>query len=87
MGRTGIYNFVAGVASFVAAMSPETTQTRSPGSLGSPGRARTVQEGLANSLPDYWMQERDRKRENDEGKVLWAGRTTSTRNSGRGEEV
>jgi hypothetical protein len=42
MGRTGIYNFVAGVASSVAAMSPETRQTRSPGSLGSPGRARTV---------------------------------------------
>jgi hypothetical protein len=53
----------------------------------SPGRARTDQEGLANTLADYRSQERDQKRENDEGKVLQAGRATLARNSGRREEV
>jgi hypothetical protein len=87
MGRAGLYNSVAGVASSATVRSPETRQTWSLGSLGSPGRARTGQEGLANSLADYQSQKRDRKRENDEGKVLRTGRITPARNSGRGEEV
>jgi hypothetical protein len=87
MGRAGLYSLVTDIASSAAVRSPETRQTRSPSILGSPGRARTGQEGLANSLADYWPQEWDRKRENDEGKVLWAGRTTPARNSGREEEV
>jgi hypothetical protein len=66
---------------------PEMRQTRSPGSLGSPGRARMGPEGLANSLADYRPQERGQRWKNDEGKVLRAGRTTPARNSGRGEEV
>jgi hypothetical protein len=78
---------VTGVASSAVARSLEMKQTRPPGSLGSPGRARTGQEGLANSLAVYRSQERDRKWENDEGQVLRAGRATPARNSGRGEEV
>jgi hypothetical protein len=74
MGRAGLYGSVTDVASSVAARSHETRQTRSPGSLGSLGRARMGQEGLANSLADYRSQERDRKRENDKGKVLQAAR-------------
>ena len=87
MGRAGLYSSVAGVASSVAARSPETRQTRSPGSLGSPGRARAGQEGLLNSVADYWLQVQDQKWENDDGKVLWVGQTTPARNSGWGEEV
>jgi hypothetical protein len=87
MGRTRLYNLVAGITSSVVARSPETRQTRPPGSLGSSGRARTGQEGLANSLADYRPQERERKRENDEGQALRAGRATPARNSGQGEEV
>jgi hypothetical protein len=87
MARAWLYGSVTGVASSVAERSPETRQTWSSRSLGSPGRARTGQVGLANSLADYQPQERDRKRENDEGKVLWEGRATPVRNSGRVEEV
>jgi hypothetical protein len=87
MGRAGLYSSVTGVAPSTATRSPDMRQTRSPGILGSPGRARTGQEGLANSLAGYRSQERDRKRENDEGKVLQAGQATLARNSGRGEEV
>jgi hypothetical protein len=59
MGHAGLYSSVTGVASSAAARSPETRQTRSPRSLWSPGKARTGQEGLANSLADYRPQERD----------------------------
>jgi hypothetical protein len=59
----------------------------SPGALGSPVTAKTGQEGLANSLAGFRPQERDRKRENDEGEALWAGQATPTRNSSRGEGV
>jgi hypothetical protein len=85
MGRAGLYDLVTGVASSAVARSLEMRQTRSPGSLGSLGRARMGQEGLANSLVDYRLQERDWKRENDKRKVLRAGRATPVRNSGRGE--
>ena len=37
MGRTGLYNSVTDIASFVAVRSPEMRQTRPPGSLGSRG--------------------------------------------------
>ena len=87
MGRARLYSSVIGIASSVAARSSEMRQMRSLGSLGSPGRARMGQEGLANSLADYRPQERDRKRENNEGKVLRAGRATPVKNSGRGEEL
>jgi hypothetical protein len=87
MGRAGLYNLVAGVASSAAARSLETRQMRSLGSLGSSGRPKTGQEGLANSLADYRPQEWDQTRENDEGQVLRAGRTTPAKNFGRGEEV
>jgi hypothetical protein len=50
MGGAGLYSSVTGVAPSAATRSPDTRQTRSPGILGSPGRARTGQEGLANSL-------------------------------------
>jgi hypothetical protein len=43
------------------------------------------EEGLANSLAGFRSQGPDRKRENDEGEVLWAGRATPVRNSCRGE--
>ena len=87
MGRAGLNNLVAGVASSAAARSPEMRQTRSPGRLGLLGRARTGPDGLANTLADYRPQERDPRRKNDEGKVLLAGWTIPTRNSSRGEEV
>jgi hypothetical protein len=87
MGPVGLYNSVTGVASSATVRSPKTRQTRSPGSLGSPRRARTDQEDLANLLADYRPQERDQKRENNEGKVLHVGRAPSARNSGWGEEV
>jgi hypothetical protein len=54
------------------------------GGLGSPVRARTGEEGLANSLAGFRPQEQDRKWENDEGEALWAGRATPARNSDRG---
>jgi hypothetical protein len=44
-------------------------------------------EGLANSITGIWPQERDRKRENDEGEVLRAGRATAVKNPGQGEGV
>jgi hypothetical protein len=87
MGRAGLNYLVADVASSAAARSPETWQTRSPGRLGSPERARTGLEGLANTLVDYRPQERDQRRKNNEGKVLRVGQTIPTRNFGRGEEV
>jgi hypothetical protein len=59
MGRAGLYSSVTGVASYAMTRSPEMSQTRSPRSLGSLGRVRTGQEGLANSLANYWSQERD----------------------------
>jgi hypothetical protein len=57
------------------------------GGSGAPVRAGTGEEGLANSLAGFRLQERDRKRENDEGEALRADRATPTRNSGRGEGV
>jgi hypothetical protein len=50
-------------------------------------RAGTSEEGPTNSLVEFRPQERDWKRENDEGEVLWAGRATSARNPDRGEGV
>jgi hypothetical protein len=87
MGRAGLYNSVTSVAPSVAARSPEARYMRSPGGSGAPVRAGTGQEGLANSLAGFRLQERDRKRENDEGEALRAGRATPARNSGRGEGV
>jgi hypothetical protein len=58
MGRTRLNYLVAGVVSFTAVRSPETRQTRSPGGLGLPRRARTGPEGLANTLAHYLSQER-----------------------------
>jgi hypothetical protein len=68
MGRASLYNLMASVASSESARSPETRQTRSPGRLGSAGRAR--------------MGPGDQRRKNDEGKVLRAGRAIPVRNSG-----
>jgi hypothetical protein len=81
MGRVGLYSSVIGVAPSAVARSLETRQTRSS------GRARTGQEGLANTLAAYRSQERDQKQKNDEGKVLRAGWATLARNSDRGEKV
>jgi hypothetical protein len=50
------------------------------GGLGSPVRARTGEEGVANSLAGFQPQEQDWKRENDEGEVLRVGRATPARN-------
>jgi hypothetical protein len=42
--------------------------------LGSPVRAGTGEGGLVNSLAGFRLQERDRKRENDEGRCSgWVG--------------
>jgi hypothetical protein len=87
MGPMGLYNSVTGVASSATVRSPKMRQTWSPGSLGSPRRARTGQKDLANSQADYRPQEQDQKRKNDEGKVLHVGRAPPARNSSRGEEV
>jgi hypothetical protein len=57
------------------------------GALGSLVRAGTGEEGLENSLAGFRPQERDRKRENDEGEVLRGGRATPARNLGWGEGV
>jgi hypothetical protein len=47
------------VALSAAAKSPETRQTRSPGDLGSPVRARTDLGGPTNSLACIRPRERD----------------------------
>jgi hypothetical protein len=53
------------------------------GGLGSLVRARTGEEGSANSLVGLWPRGQDWRWENDEGEVLRAGRATPTRNLGR----
>jgi hypothetical protein len=50
------------------------------GGSGSPVRAGTGEEGPTSSLAGLRPQEQDRRWENNEGEVLWAGRATPVRN-------
>jgi hypothetical protein len=61
MGRAGVCGSVTGTAPSTAAKSSETGQTTSEGALGSPVRARTGEEGPANSLGGLRPRERDQR--------------------------
>jgi hypothetical protein len=66
-GAQGLTSTAAGAALPVAVKSLETWPERPPGGLGSPGLARTSEEGPANSLAGFRSRERDQRRENSGG--------------------
>jgi hypothetical protein len=76
----GGYGLATGAAPSAVVKSPETGQAASEGVLGSPVRAGTGEEGPTSSLAGLRPQEQDRRWENNEGEVLWAGRATPVRN-------
>jgi hypothetical protein len=76
----GGYGSATGAAPSAVVKSPETGQAASEGVLGSPVRAGTGEEGPTSSLAGLRPQEQDRRWENNEGEVLWAGRATPVRN-------